>query len=198
MRNPEDNWGQVGFKIRTFETVPDPPNLNPTELQYLMDKHEQNELIPLLKCDQPCYTCPGDPETGVTLEYGRDYCSECWRDLRPEKYLMFYSQSFEEYLETNSAVLGTDASMPNTCKSSCDPGYTTNGNTIEVDGVDLLALDAQLVEARAGGGAAVHQRGSGGAAQQHGGLASAPGSEGVACPHEEDLAHESLSAPGQV
>lgn len=45
--NPIDNWGTVGFKIKTFETM---PNANGGFDYYLVDKHEENVLIPELIC----------------------------------------------------------------------------------------------------------------------------------------------------
>jgi hypothetical protein len=75
--NPVDNWGSVGFKIRTFETVLNaaPPNLDEPRSFYMVDKHESNELIPALECDTPCNSCESDDDDG---ELGRTYCTSCW------------------------------------------------------------------------------------------------------------------------
>lgn len=105
LQNPEDNWGTVGFKIRTFETVATGV-VDPAEIGYMVDKHENNELIPLLQCNTPCESCPFDEGTGETIN--RDYCTRCWKS-RPQKYLMTYLP-FDEFLLT-------DLSQPNTCDS---------------------------------------------------------------------------------
>jgi hypothetical protein len=61
MKNPVDNWGEVGFKLKTYEEVPgapaDPkdPNSKPGEAEeFLVDMLEGNELLPALPCEQPC------------------------------------------------------------------------------------------------------------------------------------------------
>ena len=59
------------------------------------------------------------------------------------------------------------------------------------DGVDLVALDAEFAEARAGGGAAIEQHAAAGRAQQHRRLAPPAGAESVARADEDELAHES-------
>ena len=56
------------------------------------------EYFPLLQCNYPCRFCAPD----------KDYCYECWDD-DPNNYLM----AFE---------------LISTCKSSCDYGFTTNGD----------------------------------------------------------------------
>jgi len=38
--NPKDNWGTIGFKIKTFEVIGDD--------EYLVDMIEGNELRPVL------------------------------------------------------------------------------------------------------------------------------------------------------
>lgn len=48
-KNPLDNWGEIGFKIKTMEEVGDET--------YLVDQLEGNELIPTLKCFAPCQYC---------------------------------------------------------------------------------------------------------------------------------------------
>jgi|DEB0MinimDraft_12_1074336.scaffolds.fasta_scaffold02860_2 hypothetical protein len=49
MINPENNWGTVGFKIKTYEII--------GEEEYLVDIIEGNELIPSLQCYAPCQYC---------------------------------------------------------------------------------------------------------------------------------------------
>jgi len=58
-RNPVDNWGMLGFKIRTYENITNEISLktNMTEGEYLVDKLESNDLIPNLKCLKPCFMC---------------------------------------------------------------------------------------------------------------------------------------------
>ena len=56
------------------------------------------EPLPLLECNYPCYRCSAD----------KDYCYECWDD-DPMNYLMRYE-------------------LKSTCQSSCDFGFTSNGD----------------------------------------------------------------------
>lgn len=54
LRNPVDNWGTIGIKIKTFETY---KNADGTYTYYASDAHEGNDLIPNLKCRAPCEAC---------------------------------------------------------------------------------------------------------------------------------------------
>jgi hypothetical protein len=69
LRNPYDNWGEVGFKIRTQEVTPDGSS-------YFVDALEGNYLIPNLKCYAPCELCYA--ENSVILNM--NYCTKCWQN----------------------------------------------------------------------------------------------------------------------
>ena len=44
--NPKDNWGEIGFKIKTYEIVYGDDNTSDDDdVQYLVDMLEGNELI---------------------------------------------------------------------------------------------------------------------------------------------------------
>ena len=76
-KNPKDNWGIIGFKIKTFEReeIVASPALNPKGYNYyLADKLEGNELIPNLVCNKPCYRCIED--NGKVAD--KNYCTSCW------------------------------------------------------------------------------------------------------------------------
>jgi hypothetical protein len=89
-KNPENNWGRVGFKLKTYELVVDPTTKAKTE--YLMNVVEGNELIPILKCLSPCEDCK-QPPAGELVNYKmyKSYCTKCWQDTKtttsPLKYL---------------------------------------------------------------------------------------------------------------
>lgn len=67
--NPLDNWGEIGFKIKTMEEVGDET--------YLVDQLEGNELIPHLKCFAPCQYCY-QTKKGKKPEFDKNYCTQCW------------------------------------------------------------------------------------------------------------------------
>ena len=54
MRNPTNNWGRVGFKLKTFEVA---TGANGVATDYIMNVLESNVLIPVLKCLRPCEAC---------------------------------------------------------------------------------------------------------------------------------------------
>jgi hypothetical protein len=57
MKNPDDNWGEVGFKLKTYEvvTVPGANAGDPaTTEEFLADMLESNVLLPALPCEPPC------------------------------------------------------------------------------------------------------------------------------------------------
>ena len=49
LKNPVDNWDEIGFKIRSYE-VRDGSS-------YQVDKLEGDALKPILQCQAPCYRC---------------------------------------------------------------------------------------------------------------------------------------------
>lgn len=49
LKNPADNWDEIGFKIRSYE-VRDGSS-------YQVDKLEGDALRPILQCQAPCYRC---------------------------------------------------------------------------------------------------------------------------------------------
>lgn len=69
--NPIDNWGEIGFKIKTYEVLNQDTD---DETTYLVDMLESNALIPNLKCTAPCKECY--EENGIVLDM--EYCTECW------------------------------------------------------------------------------------------------------------------------
>jgi hypothetical protein len=59
MINPSNNWGAIGFKLKTYEeviTTGVDENGAATESteEFLVDMLEGNELLPALPCEQPC------------------------------------------------------------------------------------------------------------------------------------------------
>lgn len=110
-KNPKDNWGEIGFKIKTYEIVEGATPDDDTE-QFLVDMLEGNELIPNLKCTAPCKECKED-DNKVVLDM--EYCTECWQD-NPKKYL--YEKS----------PYSPDGSGESTCNDSCPDGFTSNGD----------------------------------------------------------------------
>lgn len=76
-KNPWNNWGRVGFKLKTYELVVDPTTKKKTE--YIMNVVEGNELIPILKCLSPCEDCMQPPK-GESENYKvyKSYCTKCW------------------------------------------------------------------------------------------------------------------------
>jgi hypothetical protein len=103
--NPKDNWGTIGFKIKTYEVIGDE--------EYIVDMIESNDLIPALQCYSPCQYCQKN-SGGVVID--KNYCTQCWQNFE-EKYLMTYSE-FDFSSNKGSA----------TCKTQCDVGFTSNGN----------------------------------------------------------------------
>ena len=63
--NPANNWGKIGFKIKTFENAADGE-------EYLVDMLESNQLIPILKCFAPCQYCL-EGESKKSLD--KNYCT---------------------------------------------------------------------------------------------------------------------------
>ena len=110
LRNPVDNRGSIGFKLKTYEVVGDSAVLEENK-QYLVDRLDQNVLIPTLLCDTPCQDCG---ERDVFNLRVRDYCTSCWQDS-PVKYLMT-KRVFD-------GLSGTSL-----CEAQCEKGWTTNGN----------------------------------------------------------------------
>lgn len=74
LRNPSDNWGTIGVKIKTYEAD------TKTNEEFLADILEGNQLIPLLKCNVPCKFCKSAEliKSGKEVKENRDYCTECW------------------------------------------------------------------------------------------------------------------------
>jgi len=95
-----DNWGEIGFKIKTYEIDPDDDSV-----KYLVDMIEGNELIPNLKCTAPCKECKEVGGEVVDMEY----CTACWQN-KPQKYLY------------------TSSSTVSICDDECPDGWTTNGD----------------------------------------------------------------------
>lgn len=60
--NPVDNWGAVGFKIKTYEVT--------ASGTALVDKLEGDALRPILQCQAPCNEChpKGDMEKKSVAE----------------------------------------------------------------------------------------------------------------------------------
>lgn len=123
LKNPDDNWGAVGFKIRTYEVVPGKNG----RITSLVDRLDGEDLRPVLQCDRPCYECREDEEkkTRVSLtspggkieveKWRAGECTRCWQD-RPEKYLMPLDAA------------GNKGDVSN-CTTTCGRGWTTNGDT---------------------------------------------------------------------
>lgn len=118
--NPENNWDEIGFKIRSYEVL--------DGTSYAVDKLEGDELRPLLQCRAPCYHCLkigklprpsvfGDNGIYEVDEYAKDYCEACWLD-RPQKYLMTLTP-FNEDTKTGTS----------SCNTSCFAGWTSNGHS---------------------------------------------------------------------
>lgn len=83
-KNPDDNWDDVGFKIKTYELT--------AAGAALADKLEGDAVVPTLQCQSPCEECksnppdvkklsvtPGNQDGFVFVDaYVRDYCTKCW------------------------------------------------------------------------------------------------------------------------
>ena len=89
LSNPVNNWGRVGFKLKTYELAKDATG---KETEYIMNVVEGNELIPILKCLSPCEDCK-QPPAGKGKGFYNDhykmyksYCTKCW-STSPLKYL---------------------------------------------------------------------------------------------------------------
>jgi len=88
-KNPLNNWGRVGLKIKTYELVEDPTTKETTE--YIMNVVEGNELVPILKCLSPCQDCKQPPKSPAGFyndhyKMYKSYCTKCW-PTGPLKYL---------------------------------------------------------------------------------------------------------------
>lgn len=70
-----------------------------------MDKLNDFILRPKFLCNYPCETCDGTD---------RNYCLSCWEGIDNPQYLMNY-------------LNGTQ-----TCRPTCELGYTSNGNPEKV------------------------------------------------------------------
>jgi hypothetical protein len=82
-KNPVNNWGDIGFKLKTYELIEG----TDSDKQYLVDSLEGNELIPNLKCIFPCKECLTPSETTNDVnEVGTTFCTACWSN-HPSKYL---------------------------------------------------------------------------------------------------------------
>lgn len=119
IKNPENNWEAIGFKIRTYEMTAGGINL--------VDKLEGDALRPTLQCQDPCELCevdgtltrPSVVENDGTVDlprYVRGYCTSCWQDS-PKKYLM-----------TESAYDKRTKTGQSTCLTACKNGWTSNGH----------------------------------------------------------------------
>ena len=74
------------------------------QLTYIEDKLNDFLMTPNFLCVYPCNTCSPS---------NKNSCSTCWlTDVSSPHYLMSYNNT-----------------LPSTCKSSCDEGFTTNGDT---------------------------------------------------------------------
>lgn len=104
LRNPPDNRGGIGFKLKTYEVFGGE--------RYLVDRLEDNVLVPTLLCDTPCRDCGERDLLNLRV---RDYCTSCWQES-PLKYLM-----------TKRVFDGMGGES--LCLSGCETGWTTNGNT---------------------------------------------------------------------
>jgi hypothetical protein len=86
MRNPADNWGAIGFKLKTYEEVTTPgENGAPDSIEeFLVDMLEGNELLPALPCEPPCQYCRASvdgltgSETHANKVKKKEYCTQCW------------------------------------------------------------------------------------------------------------------------
>lgn len=85
---------------------------------YIMDKLNDFILLPQFQCDYPCQTCTQ-----------RNQCTSCWNSLDDPNYIMSY-------------LNGTQ-----TCRPSCDLGYTTNGSPIK----QCVSCDQSCVSCRDNG-----------------------------------------------
>jgi len=88
-KNPVNNWGRVGLKLKTYEVVEDPTTKVKTE--YIMNVVEGNELVPILKCLSPCEDCKQPPKAPAGFyndhyKMYKSYCTKCWAN-GPLKYL---------------------------------------------------------------------------------------------------------------
>ena len=80
-KNPINNWGRVGFKLKTYEVI----TAAGKTTEYIMNVVEGNELIPILKCLSPCQDCKAD-SIAANYKMYKSYCTACWSDS-PLKYL---------------------------------------------------------------------------------------------------------------
>lgn len=88
LKNPDDNWEEVGFKIKTYEVT--------AAGTALVDKLEGDVLRPILQCAAPCRGCHPDgtaeraSATGKGAisvpRFARGYCTKCWREEGGKKY----------------------------------------------------------------------------------------------------------------
>jgi hypothetical protein len=91
LQNPPDNWGEVGFKLKTYEVikVKDKATSAVSTISSLVDTLEGDQLRPILQCAAPCQEChAADPvvrpsvteATGVVsvTGYVKGYCTSCW------------------------------------------------------------------------------------------------------------------------
>lgn len=87
-----------------------------------IDEYPYNDIIPLLKCEEPCFTC---------LDNDPKYCLSCWgRDTD------IGSGTFSKYFLQPPTV---ENGLRATCASQCDGGYTTNGNIAEATEEEIAA-----------------------------------------------------------
>lgn len=105
--NPEDNWGRVGVKIKTY--------VDDGSKEYLSDILEGNQLIPILKCTAPCKECKDGGRDGSGGKVDKNYCTECWQKY-PQK-----------YLQTTVPWDDGKGTGQSTCQVNCDRGYSSNG-----------------------------------------------------------------------
>lgn len=89
LKNPDDNWEEVGFKIKTYEVT--------AAGTALVDKLEGDVLKPILQCAAPCRDCQDDgaaerasvTDKGAPISvprFARGYCTKCWREEGGKKY----------------------------------------------------------------------------------------------------------------
>jgi hypothetical protein len=85
--NPANNWGRIGFKLKTYERAVDPSDpTGKATAEYIMNVVEGNELIPVLKCLSPCQDCKQPAKGAVNYKMYKSYCTQCW-PTSPLKYL---------------------------------------------------------------------------------------------------------------
>lgn len=89
-RNPVNNWGKVGFKIKTYEVATATNAAGSKETtEYIMNVVESNVLIPVLKCLSPCEDCKQPPANDkMNYKMYKSYCTKCWAgNLSPLPFL---------------------------------------------------------------------------------------------------------------